>query len=105
MTARTNGDMAINEARAMRLVLAALREIEDGDTDTAIASAQAVFAEVDTDDLQDIARGLVDLLVSEFCRTEKRYRSSIVRVEKSIAFLLDWSQGKINPNTKGENDK
>jgi hypothetical protein len=105
MTARTYGEGAVNEARAFRLILAALREIEDGDTDTAIASAEAVFAEVDTDELEDIARVLVDMLVSEYCTSEKRYRKQIRKLERHIAFLLDWSQGKIKPNTKGDNDK
>jgi hypothetical protein len=79
MTARTYGEGAVNEARAMRLVLADLRGIEDGDTDTAIASAEAVFAEVDTDELEDIARVLVQMLVSEYCRdasvTSERWTS------------------------------
>ncbi len=65
MTARTYGELAINEARALRLVLASWREIEDGDNEAAFASRMTVFAEADHEDLQDIACALAEWIVQK----------------------------------------
>ncbi len=57
--------MARNEARALRLVLAHLREFEYGDTDELIDTTQAIFDEIDREgDLQHVAEVLVSQLAN-----------------------------------------
>jgi hypothetical protein len=109
MTSRTAAEYYyINEARALRLVLARLREFEDGNPDANLdamnTSTEAVFAETDRDDLEHIADIFADQIAGQCCADldddtpehvfDERRAKEIRKLEDRIGLLIRWAAGE-----------
>jgi hypothetical protein len=82
----TAAEQALHEARALRLILAAIKEGEEG-----VLASQMVFNEINSIDDMEHVMGILAAYAAEEMTIADGPKKAARQVEKRLTFLLDFA--------------